>query len=207
VTASAVSSTHRRLGAYAIGIQLGLAGLIGWIVTANSDGAPEPVPRAVALACLYAVPAAVAWFGWRAPARTPLLAAAALDLAGSVVAFSGVTLVFLAPGLMLAAAAAGVPAGQRTASPLAGAALGIGIVVLGVASAVALLGLTEAVCWSAAGVVPFPSGGGVMISGDPGTTCSTGVLTAGGEGLAAALAIGAVGLAALAGRRRSPPPG
>src|SRR5947207_4818778 len=85
-------------------------------------GPPEPVNRGLALGMIYALPAVVGGLGaWTG--RRPLLAAAALACAvGSVLSFSGVTLLFLIPALLFAVAAAsprgaGSAAGATETSP------------------------------------------------------------------------------------------
>lgn len=71
---------------------------------------PEPVPRGLALGLLYTLPALIGALGALRRRRSMLAAAAVLSCAGSILAFSGVTLVFLVPALVFATAA-GVTSG------------------------------------------------------------------------------------------------
>jgi hypothetical protein len=63
------------------------------------------VPPGLAIGLLYAVPGVIAALGATGSRRSLLAAAAFASAAGSVVAFSGVTIIFLVPALLFAAAA------------------------------------------------------------------------------------------------------
>lgn len=120
-------------------VQLALAALLGWIASgpASFPDPPEPVPRGLALGVLYALPALVGALGAVGERRSVLAAAAVLSTIGSVLAISGVTLVFLAPALILAAAAgAGAETPVRPRRPvwLTALVLGVGIPLVVVAA-------------------------------------------------------------------------
>jgi hypothetical protein len=100
----------RATGLLAAGVQLLLAVALGAIASGPFDfpNPPEVVPRGLAIGVLYAVPAVIGALGAIAGRRALLVAAALASTVGSVVAFSGVTLIFLVPGLLLVAAAGAV---------------------------------------------------------------------------------------------------
>lgn len=97
----------RSLGLLGSVVQLALAALLAGIATrpAEFPNPPEPIPRGLTLGALYALPAVIGALGALGMRRSVLAAAAVLSTVGSVLAFSGVTLVFLAPALIFAAAA------------------------------------------------------------------------------------------------------
>lgn len=97
----------RSIGLLGSVVQLALAALLGGIASgpASFPNPPEPIPRGLALGVLYALPAILGALGAVGVRRSVLAAAAVLSTVGSVLAFSGVTLVFLAPSLIFAAAA------------------------------------------------------------------------------------------------------
>jgi hypothetical protein len=101
----------RSLGLLGSVVQLALAALLGWIATrpAEFPNPPEPIPRGLALGVLYALPTLIGALGAIGTRRAVLAAAAVVSTVGSVLAFSGVTLVFLAPALIFAAAAGAGP--------------------------------------------------------------------------------------------------
>jgi hypothetical protein len=103
----------RFIGLLGCVVQLALAALLGGIATSPQSfpNPPEPIPRGLALGVLYALPAVVGALGAIGVRRSVLAAAAVLSTIGSVLAFSGVTLVFVAPALIFAAAA-GAGAGR-----------------------------------------------------------------------------------------------
>ncbi|HYN70544.1 MAG TPA: hypothetical protein VEX41_10090 [Candidatus Eisenbacteria bacterium] len=212
----------RLLGYLGAATQLVLAfGLLALVnLVRDTVEPPEPVDRGLALALLYALPAAIGGLGaWAA--RRSLLAAAAMACAiGSVLSMSGVTLLFLAPALLFAVAAAkpratwGAPAAAAARSnPAVGLGLAIVLAALMVGSGVSLLALTEARCWVAeqtsAGIVYriVPDIGGVSVqSKGESAGCSSAVLTPRGAVVAAILGIGALGLAVMAAIPRRRPP-
>ncbi len=207
----------RRLGLGAAAIVAGYAcvvGLISAAAGANDPGPPEVVPRPVVLALLLMLPAAVAAIGaWRRSGPL-LLAAGVLCLAQAFIAFSGVTLPFVVPAILLLALG-----GRTTAVPHPRrAALGALVVVaLGVGSWFALLGTTEEVCWVARNgpngelvysQVPVTDSFTMGID-DVAAGCDGGTMTTRGIALAAILAIGAIAVAELSSRPApftEPPP-
>ena len=94
----------RRLGLGGAAIVAGYAvvvGLVSAAAGANDPGPPEVVPRAVILALLLMLPAAIAAVGaWRRSGPL-LIAAGLLCLAQAFIAFSGVTLPFVVPAILL----------------------------------------------------------------------------------------------------------
>ena len=139
----------RRLGLGAAAIVAGYACVVGLIsasASAGEPGPPEVVPRPVVIAVLLMLPAAIATIGaWRRCGPL-LIAAGILCLAQSFIAFSGVTLPFVIPAVLLL-----VIGGRASAVPhprRAGLAA-IAVVALGIGSWFALLGTTEEVCWVA----------------------------------------------------------
>jgi hypothetical protein len=97
----------RDRGLLGAGVQLLLAVALGAISSGPFDfpNPPETVPRGLAIGLLFAVPAVIGALGAIAGRRALLVAAALASTAGSVVSFSGVTLVFLMPALLFAVAA------------------------------------------------------------------------------------------------------
>lgn len=91
------------------GLALAAAGITGGCalalaaIAAGASGAfspPEEVPRPLVLALLFATPAAIGAIGAVSGRRVLLLAAGTLCLFQSVLAFSGVTLIFLVPSVV-----------------------------------------------------------------------------------------------------------
>jgi hypothetical protein len=136
------ASPMRSIGLVGAAVQLTLAAVLGGIASGGSafPNPPEVVPRGLAIGLLYAVPAVVAALGAIGGRRSVLAAAAFASAAGSVVAFSGVTIIFLVPALLFAAAAGAGETRTRTPSAsgrrlwrlLAFAVLAIPVVVLAV---------------------------------------------------------------------------
>jgi hypothetical protein len=211
----------RRLGLAASGIIAGCAlfvaaisaGLVGDLAT-DDLGPPEVVPRPILLGALLMLPAFVAAIGAIRRSRPILIAAGALCLGQSFIAFSGITIAFVVPALLLFAL--GTSKGAVEAPPLAVIG-GILVVVLGVAAWVAPFALTETTCWVARNgpdgtliyaPIPVPenatngSGGGSIELGlnpsEVATGCDGGAMTLQGAGLAAVFGVGAVAVAALA---------
>lgn len=208
----------RFLGYAGAGMQAVLAlGLLALVNNANGSlEPPEPVDRGLALALLYLIPAVIGGLGAWAGRRSLLGAAAIACTIGSVLSFTGITLVFLAPALLFAVAAATPrgawgPAGtvRSRSNAVVGLALAIALAALMVGSGVSLLALTEPRCWVAEQtptglayrIVPDIGGSSVESKGDS-AGCSSAVLTPRGAAVAAILGLGAVGLAVAAVARR-----
>ena len=166
--------------------------------------------RPVALFVLMSLPALIAIIGARSGVRTLMIAAGVVCLGQSFIAFSGVTIGFVVPALLLL-----VLAGSENwpdAAPHDGvsALAGVGVVGLIVGAWIAFLALTEEVCWSATRV----GDGNLVYQRIPSTEvmtippgqvaggCNGGTLTFEALGVGAVLAIGAVAIAILAGTRR-----
>lgn len=135
----------RAIGAVAAVVQVALAATLGVIATGSGafPHPPEPIPRGLALGVLYALPAVIGALGALGRRRSLLAAASVLSAIGSVLAFSGVTLFFLVPSFLFAAAAGTVTrtqsAGRRR--PALGALAGLGVAIVITALAAAWLGV------------------------------------------------------------------
>jgi hypothetical protein len=173
----------------------------------------------------YSMPGVIAFVGIRARRPWLLVAAGFASAVGSIVAFSGVTLIFVVPAVLLLAGAIRLAASDArhptatlrdrlvaaSTQPLAAAAI-VALLVGGGGSA---LLLTDAGCWithdTGAGqrieVLPY-STGEVTLSGDVVSGgCTNGLISGRGVGLGVVLEISALGVAALAARRRPREPG
>jgi hypothetical protein len=202
----------RRLGLGAAGIIAGYslvvagisAGLIGDLVSRE----PEPyavVPRPILLGVVLMLPAAIAFIGAVRRSRPILAAAGTLCFAQSFIAFSGVTMPFVVPAILLIALAGEGPGTGGTSSGrvVIGGAL---VVVLGVATWIGPFALTETRCWVSRigpdGTVVYtdaPVSDSVTLTPDDvGGGCDGGALTVQGIGLAAVFGVGAVATATLA---------
>lgn len=211
----------RRLGLAAAGIIAGYAlfiaaisaGAIGDLVS-DELGPPEVVPRPILLGVLLMLPAFIAAIGALRRSRPILIAAGALCLGQSFIAFSGVSIPFLVPAFLLLALGA---SGGSTETPRRAMVGGVLVVVLGLAAWVAPFALAQTSCWVArAGpdgtliyaLIPVPddaglgSGSGHVELGldpaDVASGCDGGSLTVQGAALAAVFGIGAIAVAALA---------
>ena len=207
----------RFLGYAGAAMQLVLAvGLLALVNRANDSlEPPEPVNRGLALALLYMIPAVIGGLGAWAGRRSLLAGAAIACTVGSVLSFTGITLVFLAPALLFGIAAAaprarwGPSTSGKRSNPVVGLGLAIILAALMVGSGVSLLALTEPRCWVAEQtptgieyrIVPDIDGVSLQSKGES-AGCSSAVLTPRGAGIAALLGLGAIGLAAAAAVRR-----
>ena len=96
----------RRLGLAAASLQAALA--LGFGVLASQrpfPDPPEPVPRGLAFALLFALPAVIGTLGALAGRRSIVLAGAVVSTLAALVGF-GTTLIFMVPAILYAAAAA-----------------------------------------------------------------------------------------------------
>jgi len=198
----------RRLGLGGAVIIAGYACVVGLISAsfgAIDPGPPEIVPRPVVLALLLMLPGAIAAIGaWRRSGPL-LIAAGVLCLAQAFIAFSGVTLPFVIPAILLL-----VLGGRASAVPQpwltrGGALL---VVVLGIGAWFALLGTTETVCWVATSGADgelvyrqIPVTDTLTVGVDEvASGCDGGAITTQGIALAGLLAVGAIAAAAFASR-------
>lgn len=172
---------HRAL--VAAGIALACAALLTAFMASQSNDPPNAlIPRWIVIGGLFALPGTVGLIGALRTRRAVIVAAGLLCFGQAFLAFSLVTIPFLIPAVVLLAA------GVAGASPsIRGGAIGLGIVVLGIAGWAGALGMTQQICWQAGGVAG----------------CSSGQITAAGGALAAGAWLAAVALAALA---PGPPP-
>lgn len=212
----------RRLALVTATIILGY-GLFVALIPMIQDRGPRPpwaIYRPIALFGLFAVPAVVAAIGTVRGVRPLLIAAGVLCLLQAYVAFSGVTIGFVVPAIVLLWLGAGGPISaeepRRTRATLLA---GIAVIGLTVAAWVSLLALTEARCYfiskAEGGTLIYTEipatdrmlNGPVPIIGEGGG-CGSAELTVQGMGVSAVLAIGAMAFAASAaasaGRRQGP---
>ena len=144
----------RRLGVAAALIVVALAIFVALIPrlqgTTPELTAPAPIPRPLVIAILLAQPAAVALIGLMRGSRTLLVVAGIVGILESFVAFSGVTLAFLPPSMVLIALGLQrSPAGDRPRAVARAAIAGIVIVGLVIGAWVVMLATSETVCWVA----------------------------------------------------------
>jgi hypothetical protein len=200
-----------RLGAMT---QIVFAGLLG--IVASFGAEPGFLPRGAVLFLTFAVPGLVGWLGVERRRPALLVAAGLTSFVGSFIAFSGVTLIFLIPALLLLAGAVRVqvsepPRGRVAMLPALGravAACAVLVMVVG-AGASALL-LTDNACWVEyqAGTepriqaVPYTTGEMSVPANATSMSCSTGVISVRGVGLGGLLWTGALVLAERSSRRR-----
>jgi hypothetical protein len=159
------------------------------------------VPTPVRLAAMFLLPAVIAAIGAIRRSRALLIAAGVLCLAQSFVAFSGVTIPFVVPAILLLAIGAG--GGGQSENPVRERVGGVAVVILGLAMWVAPYALAETACWVAR---PGPDGSVVYSSipvtdtvtlapTDLGSGCDGGTITLQGAALGAVFGIGAVAIA------------
>lgn len=176
------------------------------LVLYNDPRPPWWPERPIALFALFSLPAVVALIGIIRGVRPLLAVAGALCWLQAFIAFSGVTLGFVIPGMMLiAVGAAGSAAAEPGPSRTARIA-GVLVVVLVLGAWTSLLGLTAPRCYvtsrAADGTIVYTEtpatesawSGPALIIGEGGG-CGSGELTAGGMALGAAFAAGAIAVA------------
>lgn len=151
---AALDPRTRRLGVVAALIVVALAIFVALIPrlqgTTPELTAPAPIPRPLVIAILLAQPAALALIGVMRGSRTPLVVAGIVGILESFVAFSGVTLAFLPPSVVLIGLGLQrSPAGERPRAVPRAAIAGIVIVGLVIAAWVVMLATSETVCWVA----------------------------------------------------------
>jgi hypothetical protein len=202
------------IGRLASATQLIFAVLLGAVPLisglAHSVTTPDIVPRGLVIWALFSVPGLVGLVAVREHRPALLLAAGAASGLGSIIAFSGVTLIFLVPATMFVTA--GLRLGARnfvagetsiSAGGLVQIGLAIAVFVLIVGSGVSALFTTESGCWTTyrtpTGVrteaAPYSTGEMIVPEGAESSGCTTGLLSARGVGLGALLGLGALALA------------
>jgi hypothetical protein len=117
-----VSASAMRLIWFAGGVVV-LASVAIWIIARNQDTGfqpPDLVPTPLATAVLLTVPGLIGWIGALTRRRTVVMAAGVLCLFQSVIAFSGVTLVYLVPAIafLRASTLSSHPSERRPIRPL-----------------------------------------------------------------------------------------
>jgi hypothetical protein len=194
----------RRLGLAAAAIIAGYT-LVVAAISASAAATvelrpPELVPAPIRLALLFLLPAAVAAIGATRRSRPILLAAGVLCLAQSFIAFSGVTIPFVVPAVLLLALGARSDSTRSSRRARVG---GVVVVMLGFAMWVAPFSMTETTCW----VVETAADGTLNSRQVPvtetqtlgatevGAGCDGGTVTTQGVALAAVFWIGAVTVA------------
>jgi hypothetical protein len=178
--------------------------------TAGERGPPETVPAPIRLAGLFLLPAVVAAIGAKRRSRPILIAAGVLCLAQSFVAFSGVTIPFVVPALVLITLGAQSDGSKVSRRAKVG---GVAVVFLGFAMWVAPFTMTETTCW-----VAETGADGTTISRqvpvtepqtlgptEVGAGCDGGTITIQGVALAVVFWIGAIAVAAFTSRGPSAP--
>ncbi|MEA2672823.1 MAG: hypothetical protein QOI92_15 [Chloroflexota bacterium] len=177
---------------------------------------PGFLPRGVVVLGVFAAPGMVGLIGVRSRRPALLLGAGLASAVGAFTAFSLVTLIFLIPSLLFLIGAVRL-AGGNPGSPRGGwtsgvmqVAIAVAIVPLLIGAGAAALLVTDSGCWTTfttpAGprieVQPYTNGPIELTEPRTSMTCSTGLISPLGVGLAVVLDGGALGLAMLATRRR-----
>ena len=210
MVASAGRPFVARLGALT---QLVFAALIGGVSALAGSPQPDFVARPLVLLALYALPGLVGLLAIDRRRPGLLVAAGMAAAVGSLIAFSGVTLIFLVPAaLMLAGAAAVRPAAATWVGGLVGGARAVLVVSLLLGAGWSALLITDERCWTwkeaPGGVVmePAPLSTGEMsitvTDVGSGYGCSNGVISARGVGLGLVLGLVALVVAGWQGRRQ-----
>jgi len=176
---------------------------------------PWALSRPIALVVLFAVPALLAVIGARTNVRAFVVVGGVLCLLQSAISFSGITIGFIVPALMLLVAGTSErwpdSRGNDPPSMVAGVA-SLGLVV---GAWIAFLTLTEEVCWYASraadGSLVFHRTAVTEVMMVPPDQvaggCDGGTLTFEALAVGAILAIGAVAIAIMTGTRRVAPRG
>ena len=199
-----------RLGAIT---QVLFAGILG--IVASFGFEPGFLPRGLVLFALFAIPGMVGWLGVERRRPALLVAAGLTSFVGAFVAFSGVTLIFLIPALLLIAGAVRVqvsspPQGRASILPALGRGLAAGaILAMLVGGGAAAILLTDDACWSEyrtgdgsrIQTLPYSTGEMTAPPGATSMSCSTGLISARGVALGGALWLGALILAERSSRR------
>ena len=212
-----VGSASGFAGRLASVTQLVFAGLIGGISALAGDLSPDFVPRWLVLVLVYGLPGVIGLLGVLARRPMLLIAAGLTSGAGAVVAMSGVTLIFLVPAILFLYGSARVTEPSRGArrgswaNSLVQVGLAAAIIVLVVGAGASALLNTDSACWTEyrtpAGarivLMPFSTEGVAVPVGASSVSCSTGLISVRGVGLAGVLAGSALALAAVGSWQRA----
>jgi len=181
MTAPSASEGHSSSATGWLGVVLELVFAAGLALALSAFAMDrlDAIPRPLALLFLFGAPAVVAALGMMGRRRAVVAGAGAALLLGAPLSFTGVTVIFLIPALLLIVAAArlGASPGPRT-TELVEATV---IAALLVGAGIALFGLTAETC-------------STDLAG--GTECGTGLLTIAGVAVEVALQVTAVVIAA-----------
>ena len=175
---------------------------------------PSIVPRPIVLGLLLSLPAVLALVAAVRGSRPLFVAAGVLALFQSFIAFSGVTLGFVLPAVLLIVLGANSgPGAPRQPGSRREQLAGVLVVSLGIAAWLAPFATAATVCWTARPgpdgsvvytIIPNPDTLTVEI-GELGSGCDGGSFTFEGLALSGTLAIGSVAFAALATRSTDRP--
>jgi hypothetical protein len=160
-------------GAVVIGYAIFVGAIRAGIVPVAGSGSGDVGPSDADLAALsltlaLALPGVIAGIGAVRRSGALLVAAGILCLGQAFLAFSGVTLPFVAPGIYLIALGAGTAPSRHPAREVLAS---IGALVLVAAGWAAMLGLTETRCW-----VATQGAGGELVYAEVPTSAAEGVV-------------------------------
>ena len=175
-------------------IQLVFAVVLGGFLSGITAPTGDAVPRPLVVFLLYAAPGLVALLGARSQRRSLLVAAALPLVPGSILSFSGVTLIFVLPAILMVAGAAGIarPRVSSGASRIDGAGVGVAVSIAALLVAAGwamLLGFTRDTCSSGANDT---------------ASCGSALISIEGIAVGLALQLAALALAAWWARRAPP---
>jgi hypothetical protein len=197
--------------------QLVFAVLLGGLSSLVATQDPDFVSRPLVLFGVYALPAVVGYLAIRHRRPGTLLGAGLASALGSFLAFSGVTLIFLVPAVLLLVGAGALRGGRSSWGSIAfGVAQTILVAVLLATAGLSALLVTDERCWTWHATpdgdvtmqpAPIPTGEmtAPIDTAGSGFGCSNGVISARGVVLGFGLGLGAVGFAGYPfARRRTP---
>ena len=197
----------RRMGLFAAVLVIGFGAFVAVLpfLIYDEPRSPWSAYRPVALFVLFSVPAWIAVIGAIRRRPSLLVIAGVICLAQAYVSFSLVTIGFVVPAILLLVLGAGGRTPDAPHEPRRAYAASVAVVVLTFAAWVALLGMTEEVCWTSTANpdgslryerVPV-SDTMTVLPGQSASGCDGGTLTLEGMGVGGVLAIGAVAIAAV----------
>jgi hypothetical protein len=135
--------------------QILFAALIGGASFAAGGGDPEPdfLPRPLVLVGIYGLVGAIGWVAIERDRPEVLFAASGAALLGSIIAFSGVSLIFVVPASLMGIGAMGMLARGAAPTPpfarvVGGAARAVVLLAALVGAGWTALFVTEAACWT-----------------------------------------------------------